>query len=42
MEYYLPLKQGNSDTCYNTDDLEDMLREIYPSHKSKCCIVPFM
>ena len=38
---FSPKKEGNSDTCYNMDELEDiMLSEISQSQKNKYCITP--
>lgn len=38
---YGPALEGNSDTCYKVDKLENMmLSEIIQSPKDKCCVIP--
>lgn len=37
---YSPKKEGHSDTCYNTDEIVDILfSEIHQSQKLKYCMI---
>ena len=43
VEYYSALKRKETDTSYNSDELEDiMLSEISPSQEDKYCTVPLI